>query len=94
MKNLLGRRILLRNLRYCGKIKVRGTEIRSEPIKAILIIIFIKYIGEVCKIKKISASFHTSLVTIESGLLIFVYHSSFAKNILGFLISVVSIRCL
>ena len=40
-----------------------------------------------------SSSFHTSLVTIDSVLLISIYHSSFAKNILGFLMSVVSVRC-
>ena len=40
-----------------------------------------------------SSSFHTSLVMVDSVLLIFIYHSSFAKNILGFVISVVSVRC-
>ena len=40
-----------------------------------------------------SSSFHTSLVMIDSVLLISIYHSSFAKNILGFLMSVVSVRC-
>ena len=38
-----------------------------------------------------SSSFHTSLVMIDSVLLISIYHSSFAKNILGFLMSMVSL---